>query len=46
MGKGSQQRPCLINREEEELRWDLALGKITREKFDEEMEKLNDHNHR
>ena len=29
MGKTSKRRPCLISREEETLRWDLALGKIT-----------------
>ncbi len=29
MGKTSKRRPCLISREEEALRWDLALGKIT-----------------
>lgn len=33
MSKGSQRRKCLISREEESLRWDLALGKITIEKF-------------
>ena len=29
MGKESKRRPCLIGREEETLRYDLALGKIT-----------------
>lgn len=29
MGKGSQRRPCQISREEESLRWKLALGEIT-----------------
>lgn len=40
-GKGDTRRPKFISDEEETLRWDLALGKITREKFDEEMKKLN-----
>lgn len=39
-GKGSTRRPKFISDEEETLRWDLALGKITRKKFDEEMDKL------
>lgn len=34
-GKGSNRRPCLVGREEESLRWDLILRKITREEFDE-----------
>ncbi len=28
-GKGSKRRKCLISREEEALRYDLAFGKIT-----------------
>jgi len=40
MGKGSQRRPCLVSREEEDLRWKLALGKITHPEFCEEMKKL------
>lgn len=40
MGKGSKRRQCLISPEEEDLRWKLALGEITREQFDTEMEKL------
>ena len=34
-GKGSGKRRCLIPRWLEDLRWDLALGKITREQYDE-----------
>ena len=33
MGKGSKRRQCQISREEESLRWDLALGKITLAEF-------------
>lgn len=40
MGKDGQQRPRLISREEESLRWDLAYGKITKKQFGEEMKKL------
>ena len=29
MSKGSTRRKCLISREEESLRYDLAFGKIT-----------------
>ena len=32
-GKGSKRRRCQISREEETLRWDLALGKITLAEF-------------
>ena len=32
-GKGSKRRKCLISREEETLRYDLALGKITFEEW-------------
>ena len=32
-GKGSQRRKCLISREEESLRYDLAFGKITFEEW-------------
>lgn len=34
MSKGSARRPCLISPFEEELRWKLAKGEITRLKFD------------
>lgn len=34
MGKGSGRRPPQISREEEELRWELARGLITKEMFD------------
>jgi hypothetical protein len=40
MGKGSNRRSCLVSPEEEQLRWDLFQGKITREQFDKEIEKL------
>lgn len=40
MGKGSQRRKCLISREEESLRYDLALGKITFEEWVIGMQKL------
>ena len=33
MSKGSHRRKCLISREEETLRWDLALGVITMDVF-------------
>jgi len=33
MGKGSQPRPKQITREEEDLRWDAAEGKITEATF-------------
>ena len=32
-GKGSKRRKCLISREEETLRYDLALGKMTYEEW-------------
>ena len=34
MSKGSARRPCLISPHEEELRWKLAQGDITRLEFD------------
>ncbi|MDD5434886.1 MAG: hypothetical protein PH343_05600 [Nitrospira sp.] len=40
MGKGDKRRPALISPEEEELRWDLAYGKITKVEFDVKMEEL------
>ena len=40
MGKGSNRRPCLISREEETLRWDLAIGKITFNEFCAGMQEL------
>jgi len=39
-GKGSARRPSQISREEEELRWKLAEGKITREQFVREYSRL------
>jgi hypothetical protein len=40
MGKGDRRRPTSISPEEETLRWDLALGKIKREEFDEKMKEI------
>ena len=40
-GKGDTYRPILCSPKEWGLRWDLATGKITRKKFDREMEKLH-----
>jgi len=37
MSKGSTRRKCLISREEESLRWDLALGKISYKEWVEGM---------
>ncbi len=39
-GKTSKRRPCLISREEESLRYDLAFGKITFEEWFISMQKL------
>ncbi len=41
MGKTSKRRPCLISREEEEIRWALFQGRITRAVFDKKMKKLH-----
>lgn len=40
MGKGSARRPCQISREEEDLRWELAMGLITREQFEDSYRQL------
>jgi len=40
MGKGSQRRPTQISRQEYILRWDYALGKISRAKFDRQFSLL------
>jgi len=40
MSKGSTRRLCLVSSEEEQLRWDLAMKKITREKFNQQIKKL------
>jgi uncharacterized membrane protein len=40
MGKGSRRRPTLISEKEETLRWDLAMGKITREEFDRKIKEI------
>lgn len=41
MSKSSQRRRCLISREEETLRWDLALGAITMDVFTMKMNDLD-----
>jgi hypothetical protein len=41
-GKGDIQRPCLVSKEEESLRWDLAMGKMTIEAFNIELKKLKE----
>ncbi len=40
MGKGSKRRPCQISRVEEDLRWNLAIGKITFEEWCAGMQKI------
>lgn len=40
MSKGSQRRPSFISRQEEGLRWDLAMGYITRADFDRRYKEL------
>ena len=40
MGKGSGRRPSFVSDAEYSLRYDLAHGHITYEKFKEEMAKL------
>jgi hypothetical protein len=39
-GKGDARRPKFISNEEEDLRYKLAFGKITRKKFDKEIKRL------
>lgn len=39
-GKGPDRRPCLTSREENDLRWALYTGEITREEFDEKMKEM------
>lgn len=39
-GKGSTRRPVGITREEENIRWLRALGKITFEQFEEKYKEL------
>lgn len=41
-GKGSKRRPCLVNRKEEALRYQLAFGQIAFKQFEEKMKKLKD----
>ena len=40
MGKGSKRRPCTTGTEENNLRWALALGKITFDEFEIKYKKL------
>jgi len=39
-GKGDAPRPCCTSQEENELRWALFEGLITREEFDARMAEL------
>ena len=39
-GKSDKRRPCLVSREEEDLRWRLAQGRIDRKTFDKTIKKL------
>jgi len=40
MGKGTQRRPPQITKEEERLRWKLALGKISFVEFEKKFKQL------
>lgn len=40
MSKGSRRRPSQVGREEYGLRWDLAMGYITRAEFDRRYKEL------
>jgi len=40
MSKGSRRRPRLVSREVEELRWQLAYGKISRATYDRKIKDL------
>jgi len=42
MGKGSKRRPRQTSREEEDLRMDLAYGKIIRRAFDKKLAGLRE----
>ncbi len=44
MSKGSARRPCLMPRWLQDVRWDLALGKITREEYDKIIKEHEDEN--
>lgn len=44
-GKGSHRRPTFISKEEEDLRWKLAFGKISRKEFDKKMKELKHDKH-
>ena len=44
MGKTDKMRPPQISREEEELRWQLATGKITFDQFERRYKKLKAEN--
>lgn len=41
-GKTSKRRPRQITREEEQLRWDFADGKLSFDEFEHRYEKLKD----
>lgn len=40
MGKGSKKRPSQVSRQEEELRWKLATGRITFKEFTRKRKEL------
>jgi hypothetical protein len=40
MGKGSKRRPSSTTREEEDLRWKLAFGKITFKQYEKKYKEL------
>ena len=39
-GKGDDRRPCQTSREEEELRYSLARGEISRKEYDRKYKEL------
>ena len=42
MGKGSQRRPYLTSREENDLRWELWLGQVTEDEFNKKLKEIRD----
>lgn len=44
MGKGDKRRPVQVSRQEENLRWKLALGRITFEEYKHRRKKLIEQN--
>ena len=41
-GKTDKPRPCLVSREERDLRWALLYGTITRDTFDKRLKEIKD----